>query len=104
MDQLPRLQRWLRENCGDEPHEGMVSIFSTNDGGWAVVIDIDHTPLANRAFERIEEGPDPDVADRWLSCSVTDGSWVGVCDSQQLRRTLDVFLDWASSPAPAIRR
>jgi hypothetical protein len=103
MDQLPRLQRWLLENCGDDPPEGLISIESTDDPGWSVLVDLSHTPLAERPFDPVEEDEDPAAGLRWISCSVYDGMWSGVCDAGQLPRVLDIFLDWANGARPSRR-
>lgn len=100
MDQLPRLQRWLAEHSDAESADGLISIFSTDDPGWSVLVDVGDTTLAKRAFEPIDEGPDPASGLRFLSCSLEGGLWVGTCDPGQLARLLDIFLDWAAG-APA---
>ncbi len=101
MDQLPRLQRWLAEAAADAPDpEELVTIQSTADPGWIVLIDIAQTPLAGRPFEPIEEAPDELAGMRWLSCSIEDETWVGAGDESQLARILEIFLDWANARAP----
>jgi hypothetical protein len=102
MDQLPRLQRWLAEYGGGESTDSLISIVSTDDPGWSVLVSVGDTPFAERAFEPIDEEPDAASGLRWLSCSLESGIWVGTCDPSQLARLLDIFLDWVSG-APTRR-
>jgi len=98
-DALSRLSHWFAAHCdGEREHQHGLSIVSTDNPGWWVMIDLHGTELAPKAFAPVSDGVGPHghpTAERWLDCRIKDNAWHGAGDATRLKQIVEIFLDWA---------
>ena len=93
MDTIARLQDWYASHCnGDWEHSYGVKIFTLDNPGWAVHINLLETELEGAHFDIVSV--DNSETD-WWRCEVKDGKYIGNCGSRNLETVLDIFIKWA---------
>jgi hypothetical protein len=97
MHPLQFLQAWYqaRSNGLWERTHG-VTIESLDNPGWMVTIDLEGTPLENRAMPLLQREASP--LD-WLVCEVNFNRFRGQGDPAKLLPILQVFQAWAETTA-----
>lgn len=95
MNILSDLQKWYESNCDEEwEHYFGLEIGTLDNPGWSVKIDLDHTNLEGREFEKIERHESDGL---WIICSVEENKFCGYGDPTRLEELLTVFLNWAKA-------
>lgn len=91
---LSWLQDWFANRCdGEWEHEWGVNLTTTADPGWFLSIDLLDTPLAPRAFPRVDHNAKGDA--HWWICQVGEGHFLAACGVRDLAAAIGVFRDWA---------
>lgn len=90
---IAELERWFVEQCdGDWEHRAGITIESLDNPGWSVAINIEDTPVEDRAFETVNQ---LESEDEWLIAEVKDGYFTAHGGPRMLEKMLRLFLDWA---------
>jgi Immunity protein 53 len=101
MQPVEFLQSWYQSQCnGHWERSHGVTMESLDSPGWLVTIDLEGTPLEDRAMPAVErEASQGD----WLVCEVSRNRFRGQGDPAKLVSILQVFQAWAeSAPAAAM--
>lgn len=91
MEYLQELQNWYKNQCdNDWEHEYGVRIYTVDNPGWCVEIDLVDTPwedisLSYELFENSE--------DDWYGYSVENSIFKAVGDSSKLEIIIKLFLN-----------
>ncbi len=95
MHPLDFLQAWYQSHSnGHWEHSHGVTIESLATPGWMVTIDLDGTPLENRAMPAVtREHSQTD----WLLCEINRNCFRGQGDPEKLLSIIQVFQTWAES-------
>jgi hypothetical protein len=105
-DLIGRLEHWYASQCEDDDvpgtpwqHRYGISINTSDNPAWNVVIDLEGTDLENVMIPQVQvENGDSD----WYRCQIVDGRFGGVGDPLKLGVILRWFLDVAEAN-PSIR-
>lgn len=91
-----RLQAWFQKRCdGDWEHGNGIRIYTIDNPGWRVKIDLVDTPLEREPFASIKiDRTDSD----WMQCWIEDSVFNAAGGVGNLTEMLAVFLDWATLP------
>ncbi len=76
------LNNWFASNSdGDWEHENQISIYTVDNPGWCIRIDLRDTPLENLKIEvpLVDKGPN-----NWYGITVKNGVFQGVGDLSKL--------------------
>ena len=94
-NELEELQAWYKSHCdGDWEHTYGLKLFTLDNPGWAVEIELAATELSERPFSPIRNlSPQQE----WIDCEVADGKFSGHGGPTMLGRILRAFLDWAQT-------
>lgn len=95
MNELEGLQKWFKSNCnGDWEHSYGISIYTLDNPGWAVDVDLAETALELVAYlpTRVER-TDQD----WVWCKVENRKFMGRGGTGNLGELLLIFCQWANS-------
>lgn len=95
MNMLDWLMKWYKLNCdGDWEHMYGVKIYTVDNPGWSVNIDLLDTSLENKPFKKIQvDNGDDD----WIVCITKDNIFKGGGDLKKLETILKIFRDWVES-------
>lgn len=92
------LQAWYQaQSNGHWERSHGITIESLDNPGWLVVIDLEGTPLANRAMPAVRR--ETSTRD-WLVCEVSHNRFCGQGDPEKLVAILKVFQNWAAGARP----
>ena len=95
MDPVEFLQAWYQaQSNGHWELSHGITIESLGNPGWLVTIDLDGTPLEDRAMTAIER--DVSKLD-WLSCGVNRKQFRGQGDPKKLQAIMRIFQTWAET-------
>jgi len=96
MQPVEFLQSWYQARAdGTWERTHGVTIESLDTPGWLVSIDLERTPLEDRAMPTI----DRQISQRdWLCCEVGRNRFRGQGDPQKLLAILEIFKAWAEAP------
>jgi len=86
---LSWLQEWYYKNCdGDWEHEYGVKIYTIDNPGWVIKIDLTNTPYENMELEyKLYEKSEND----WYSLSVKNRVFDGAGDPSKLDIIIEKF-------------
>ena len=92
---LDWLMKWYKSNCdGDWEHMYGVKIYTVDNPGWSVNIDLLDTPLKSKQFKKIQiDNGDDD----WIVCLTKNDTFKGGGDPGKLEKIIEVFRNWAES-------
>ena len=92
MNMLNWLMKWYKANCdGDWEHLYGVKIYTVDNPGWSVSIDLLDTPLEDKPFQKIQvDNGDED----WIVCIKKDNVFKGSGDPNKLEKILEIFKEW----------
>jgi hypothetical protein len=82
-----------------------VKIDTLDNPGWSIKIDLAHTPMQGRAFERVEYGePSEDLEEwkrtgSWWVARVEGGTFAVSCGPLDLSAAIGVFRRWVEAAA-----
>ena len=103
MSRLLELQERYRKQChGKWEHHHGVKIDSIDNPGWWVIIDLEHTSLAEAYFAAISQGGDANdhpMNNQWLHCCVKNRQFHGAGDQGKLEEIINLFMNWANETA-----
>lgn len=90
---LDRLQMWYASHCdGEWEHDYGVRIYTLDNPGWSVSIDLKGTALSGRLFAAVNiRNSDQD----WIVGELEGGIVRIRCGPDNLSQALQLFLDWA---------
>ncbi len=92
MDTINWLQDWYKQNCdGDWEHSYGINIYTLDNPGWSVNIELTDTNLEFKNFETIQIYINEN---NWINCKVTNGKFIGGGDSDKLETILKIFKEW----------
>lgn len=87
------LQNWYKQYCnGDWEHNENIKIYTIDNPGWRVVIDLEGTDCEDKYFKSIEEEKNKDD---WYHCFLREGKFEGAGGPCNLIDILYVFEEWA---------
>jgi hypothetical protein len=90
---LERLQTWYVAQCdGDWEHTYGITIFTLDNPGWTLDIELNETELEERPFEgqSFERSEDD-----WLFAKRDKMKFKVACGPRNLDEAMAVFCDWA---------
>lgn len=92
MDIINWLQDWYKQNCdGDWEHSYGINIYTIDNPGWSVNIELTDTNLEFKNFETIQIYTNEN---NWINCKVANGKFIGSGDSDKLETILKIFKEW----------
>lgn len=95
MNLLNWLMSWYKSNCdGDWEHMFGVKIFTVDNPGWWLDIDLIDTSLEGKEFEAIEEN---NGDDDWFFCLIKDNVFRSSGDPDKLEKIIEIFRSWVES-------
>ncbi|MCE0556156.1 immunity 53 family protein [Motilimonas sp. E26] len=84
---------WYASNCDEDwEHSFGVKIYTLDNPGWSIEVDIAETKLSSKRFD--ETAIDRSESD-WIYCIVPDGVFKGAGGVSNLEELIQVFLNWA---------
>src|SRR3954447_23427261 len=92
-DAMGELEQWFLSQCdGNWEHSHSIEIGTTDNPGWAVVIEVEGTALESRPFEDMEmRRSDRD----YVACWRWPDAWQADCGMTNLAEAIACFIDWA---------
>jgi hypothetical protein len=89
------LQAWYQAQFnGHWEHSHGITIESLANPGWLVTIDLEGTPLENRAMPAVSR----EASKRdWLVCEVDRNQFRGQGDPEKLLEIIQIFQTWAAT-------
>jgi hypothetical protein len=102
-DDVEWLTRWYLAQCDEDwEHQYGVTIDTLDNPGWRLSVDLEGTPLEDRAFEPICDNVDdqdavhgPSGDFRWLICKREGQKFIGYGGPRDLGRLIRIFRTWA---------
>jgi len=90
---LKWLENWHRSNCSNSAWENIygIKIFTIDNPGWGVEIELSETPLEGKTFTAIVINNNESD---WLDCHVNNDVFVGAGDTNKLEIILNIFKTW----------
>lgn len=88
-DVLKWLEKWYKSQCnGDWEHEYGIKVYTLDNPGWAVAIDLKNTKFEdlNIKYTLLEKAKDD-----WIGFSVKDGIFNGAGDCSKLKQIIMKF-------------
>jgi hypothetical protein len=97
-EMLSSLQKWFQERCdGDWEHGNGIKIYTVDNPGWRLKIDIAETALERKPFLAVDiERTETDWVQCWTEGSVFNAAG-GVGNLSEM---IGRFLDWAQDDQP----
>lgn len=84
---------WFESNCDEDwEHSYGIKIYTLDNPGWTIEIDLAETRLSNVVFSTTTI--DRSESD-WIYCTVTDGVFRGAGGINNLDELIEIFLNWA---------
>lgn len=95
MNPFERLQEWYWSHCdGDWEHDERIRIFTIDNPGWGITINVAGTPLGNTAFPNLEiERSDND----WYRCWREGTMFHAAGGPQNLTEIINAFIEGVDS-------
>jgi hypothetical protein len=95
------LIEWFKAHCNDDwEHENQIQIYTTDNPGWTVIIDLKETSLEGIELEyQLMERSDDD----WFGYSLKEGKYKGSGDLNKLSTILSTFKQIVENFDPQIR-
>ena len=89
---IDELNRWFLSQCDDDwEHSHHIELSTTDNPGWAIVIELRGTELESRPFEPLEvKGSATD----YFACWRYPDAWQADCGMRNLNEAFGCFLDW----------
>lgn len=99
MTEIKWLIKWFESHCNDDwEHENQIQIFTTDNPGWTVVIDLQNTVLEKLNIDYVvTEKNNTD----WFGYSIKDGKFKGSGDLNKLELLLKTFKEIAENNSSA---
>jgi hypothetical protein len=100
-DDVEWLMRWYLAQCDEDwEHQFGVTIGTLDNPGWSLAVDLEGTPLEDRAFEAIDDqdpirGPSGDSS--WVVCKREGAKFTGYGGPRDLGRLIGIFRAWATT-------
>lgn len=94
MNMLEWIQKWYASNCdGDWEHIYGIDIYTLDNPGWEVDIELINTDLEFVHFETIQKYINEND---WIYCTVVDGVFEGSGSADKLEEILKIFKEWSN--------
>lgn len=95
MEILHWLQKWYINMCdGQWEHTYGIKIYTSDNPGWIVEIDLVDTPFENKPFSSVHNYIDDH---NYEHCQVKNGKFQASGDASKLDEILTVFRNWIES-------
>ena len=92
MNMIEWLSHWYESNCdGDWEHCYGIKIYTLDNPGWSVNIELTDTDLEFLKFDLIQKYTDEN---NWIHCNVVDKVFKGGGSSDKLEEILKIFSEW----------
>jgi hypothetical protein len=92
MSLLIEIQEWYGAQCnGDWEHGYGIKIYTIDNPGWRVIINLEGTEFEARPFQIVSR-LEPELD--WIRCWVEGSTFNGAGGPQKLEEILQVFLNW----------
>lgn len=89
------IQNWFAQHCnGVWEHAEGIQIFTLDNPGWSIFIDLEGTILAEKDFEPISIERSES---NWIDCKMAGTTFKGYGGVQNLNELLIVFKNWVES-------
>ncbi len=89
---LQQIMNWYGTQCNEDwEHSFGIKIDTIDNPGWSVLIDLQETSLANKAFVELDIKR---TEEDWLYCAVSNGKFNGAGGVGNLAELLCTFLEW----------
>ena len=96
MEMIKWLEKWYKSECNDDwEHLFGLKIYTIDNPGWRVKIDIRETFLENKPFKEYEYN----VQDKndWMFCQVKNGKFDAAGDPNKLGEIIRIFKEWVEN-------
>ncbi len=101
MSNLEKLQVWYQSQCdGDWEHQFGVKIFTLDNPGWKIEIDLEGTSLESKEFHEFKLNYESETD--WVICQVKENKFVGASGPLLMEKMIAVFLDWTGLAWPGL--
>lgn len=92
MSLLKWIEEWYKSQCdGEWEHLFGIKIYTLDNPGWRIVIDLSDTVLENKVYD----GYQAIINDNdWINCLVKEGCFHGAGDPSKLEEILSQFKEW----------
>lgn len=88
MKEIEYINKWFKDQCdGDWEHMYGIKIYTLDNPGWAVKIDLHETDL-NVIFTPIEKN---EGEEDWLSCKIINNTFTGYGGINNIQEILAIF-------------
>lgn len=92
---LEWIQNWFKEHCdSDWEHSEIIKIYTIDNPGWRLVINLEGTNCENKIFEEINKEISKD---NWYQCFLRNGKFEGAGGPYNLTDLLSIFIKWAKN-------
>lgn len=92
MNYLSWLMKWFENNCnGEWEHYSQVNIYTLDNPGWGIKINLIDTDMEEKEFETLQEYINDND---WIHCSKKDGLFKGGGDCGKLEKIIKIFKEW----------
>ena len=96
MEMIKWLEEWYAKQCVDEwEHMAGVKIYTIDNPGWHIKIDIIDTDVEDKPFEKYEYNLDDD--NDWMFCQVKNGKFDAAGDPNKLGEIIRIFKEWVEN-------
>ena len=96
MEMIKWLEDWYKSQCVDNwEHMSVINIYTVDNPGWRVKIDIIDTEVENKPFEDYEYNLEDD--NDWMFCQVRNGKFDAGGDPHKLGEIIKMFKEWVES-------
>jgi hypothetical protein len=93
LDNCSWLEDWYQRQCnGEWEHVHGIRIYSIDNPGWRVKVDLNGTRYAEIANAEIKETNESDS--EWMVCKIVEGVYEGVGGPLMLGPILQTFRSW----------
>lgn len=94
MNSMEWIQWWYSDHCdGDWEHQSGVSIYTVDNPGWRLVVELADTELEEKPFSEVTIERTPTD---WITCFVRERKFEGAGGQGNLLEMIEIFRAWAA--------
>ena len=89
------LEKWYLEQCdGDWEHIFGIEVYTIDNPGWHVKINLEDTLLENKPFDTYRNCVNEND---WIICQVKENIFYAAGDPLKLEKIIEIFKKWVES-------